>query len=215
MGSILDFKPRYVKKAFCIDPAFSHKGCCGWAIINLDAAMFGGVMNKPFIDQCGVLQPFSSESSLRTMNDLRKNLIEIWRNNSGYSREPSVIIVERPVTYPGSPVRHASIEKLNLFVGTLLTSLAPKFQLSPSPNEWKGNKSKEQTEAEIISLLSFNDRTALERDLRCIKAYQRHNVFDAIGLGIYGAQVITKKISPPEMIHFDEDSKFFESMANG
>lgn len=215
MGSILDFKPRYAKKIFSIDPAFSHNGCCGWAIINLDAALFGGVMNTPFISECGVLQPFSSESSLRTMNDLCRKLTEIWRNNSGYSREPSVIVVERPVIYPGSPVRFASIEKLNLFVGMLLKSVAPKYQLSPIPNEWKKNKSKEETQTEIISLLSFNDQTALERDLKSIKAHQRHNVYDAIGLGVYAANVITKKLSPPEMIHFDKDSEFFESVANG
>ncbi len=215
MNNILDFKPKYAKKIFSIDPAFSHNGCCGWAIINLNATMFGGVMNTPFISQCGIIQPFSSESSLRTMNDLCKKLTDIWRNDSGHSREPSALVVERPVIYPGSPVRHSSIVKLNVFVGMLLKSLAPIYQLSPTPNEWKKTKSKEETEAEILGLLNFNDRIALERDFKNIKGYQRHNVYDAIGLGVYGAQVVTKMLAPPEMIYFNEDSKFFESMANG
>jgi hypothetical protein len=212
MGKILDFKTKYAEKIFAIDPAFSKQGHCGWAILNLDAALFGGNKNKPFIHQCGILQPFSSESSLTTMNDLCKKLVEIWKNDSGYTREPTAIIVERPVIYPGSPVRFSSIEKLNIFVGMLLRSLVPKFQISPSPNEWKGNRPKEETEKEIMSLLGFNDKAALQRDLQTIKTFQRHNLFDALGLGIYAGRVLNRKISAPEMVNLDEESRFYESL---
>jgi hypothetical protein len=212
MARVIDFKTKYEEAIFAIDPAFSQQGHCGWAIINTNAAIFGGIENKPFIKSCGIIQPFSSESSLRTMNDLCKKLVEIWRNEAGYSREPSAIIVERPVIYPGSPVRFSSIEKLNIFVGMILKSLSPKIQLSPSPNEWKGNQKKEDTENKIISMLSFNDRTVLERDLKNIKVPHRHNLFDALGLGIYAAHVLNKKIAPPNMIHLDEDAKFYASL---
>lgn len=211
MAKILDFKTKYASKIFAIDPAFSKQGCCGWAILNLDAAIFGGTINKPFLHRAGILQPFSSESSLGTMNELCKKLTEIWRTDAGYSREPTAIVVERAVNYPGSSVSFSSIDKLNILVGMLLKSLSPIQQISPTPNEWKGSFQKEETEAEIISLLSFYDKAALERDLQGTKAYQRHNLFDAIGLGLYGARVLLKKITAPQMMNYDRDSRFYES----
>lgn len=213
MGKILDFKTKYTNKIFAIDPAFSKTGNCGWAIINLDAEIFEGIKNKPFIHKCGTLQPFSSESSLKTMNDLCKKLVEIWKKNEGYIREPTAIIVERPINYPGSPVRFASIGKLNIFVGMLLKSLFPRMQISPSPNEWKGNSKKENTEKEILDLLTHNDKITLKRDINLTKLFQRHNIFDAIGLGIYGARVLTKKISPPDMIYFNDESRFYDTIS--
>jgi hypothetical protein len=210
MGKILDFKTKYVDKVLAIEPSFSTHGRCGYSLINLDADIFGGIQNKPFLHKCGVLEPFSSESSLGTMNSLCKALIEVWRSDNGYCREPMVIVVGRPIHYSGSPVSISAIEKLNVFVGMLLMSLSPKTQISPNPNEWRGNQTNAQTEAQITALLDFNSMNALMRELNCIKMLQRHNVFDAIGLGLYGARVLSNKISRPEMIDHDKDAQFYD-----
>jgi len=213
LGKILDFKPKYVPKVFAIKPDFSMDGAFSWAIINTDADIFNGVMNKPIIDRCGVIKPFSSAFCLRTMNELCQSSVEIWRQVVGESREPNAIIVERPVNYSEIGPRTTAIDKLNIFVGMLLMSLSPKYQYSPSPFEWKGRQKDEDTHSQIMKMLSFNDINALERHLQNIKILQKYHVFNAIGLGIYGARVFNKENPPPEMVHFDKDSQFFESIA--
>lgn len=199
MSKVLDFKPRYANKALSLDPAFSASGGLGWAIINLDAELFGGVQNIPHIHRCGLIKPFSTDSNLNTMNELCLKVVDIWRNDSGYSVEPSLLVVELPVIYPNLHIKPSSIRDLILFAGMLTQTLQPKMQLTPTTGDWKGNQTKEKTQQLIIESLDFHSQRALKRDLESIALDQRHNVFDAIGLGIYGARVFKEQNPLPKM----------------
>lgn len=201
MAKILDFKTKYAPKIFAIDPGFSKSSALGWSMINVEAELFGGITNKPHIDRCGILKPFSNESNLATMNDLCDGFIDIWRKDSGYSREPTLLVVELPIIYPGSPVAYRCISDLILFAGMLVKSLSPQMTIMPTPNEWKGNNKKNLTQESVINGLDFYSKKALERDLESIALDKRHNVFDALGLGIYGGNILAKKQPLPRMVY--------------
>lgn len=189
MARILDFKTKYADKIFAIDPSFSENGGFGWGIINRNAKILGGEENVPVIHQSGILKPFSSESNFMAMDDLCQKLINVWRSDSGYSREPAILVIEQPEIYPGSPVRFSSITDLSIFVGMLTCTLSPALTLLPTPREWKGNKKKSDTQCEIENIADYYSKKALKRDLEAITTFKRHNIYDALALGIYGAEV--------------------------
>jgi hypothetical protein len=199
MAKILDFKTKYVEKVFSIDPSFSKQNGLGWSIINRDAEFFGGKTNAPIIHRSGILKPFSTASNLMAMDELCDKFIEIWRHDSGYSREPAVLVIEQPEIYPGSPVRFSNLTDLSIFVGMLVNGLSPRLTLAPTPREWKGNKKKADTQAEIENISDFHSKRALKRDLDMVATHVRHNIFDALGLGIYGAEVDLGKRPLPRL----------------
>lgn len=201
MGKILDFKTKYAQKIFSVDPSFSSLGGLGWSIINLDAQAFGGSINKPFLHRCGLIKPFSTDSNLVSMKDLCVKLQEIWRNDSGYSEEPMVLVVELPVIYPNVNISLRSIRDLILFSGMIAQILQPYMLLTPTPADWKSNQPKGATEKLILDSLDLSSKKILERDFSSIALDQRHNVFDAIGLGLYAREIYTEKKSPPRMAY--------------
>lgn len=201
MAKILDFKTRYAQKIFAIDPSFSSLGGLGWSIINLDAQFFGGSINKPFLHRCGLIKPFSTDSNLISMKDLCAKLTDIWRNDSGYSEEPMVLVVELPVIYPNLNISLRSIRDLILFSGMIAQILQPYMLLTPTPNDWKGTQPKSATQKLVIDSLDLSSKNSLNRDLGSIALDQRHNVFDAIGLGLYARDIFVEKKSPPRMAY--------------
>jgi hypothetical protein len=56
---------------------------------------------------------------------------------------------------------------------------------TPTPYAWKGNKTKDEHHPEIIAKLDPYERKRLEQALSNIPQGKRHNVIDAIGLGLY------------------------------
>lgn len=200
MGKVLDFKnKKYVQKIFAIDPSFSEHGGLGWGIINRNAQFFGGEENVPIIHRSGLLKPFSSASNLMTMEELCEKFIMIWRNDAGYLKEPTILVIEQPEIYPGSPVRFSNLTDLSIFVGMLTCRLSPRLTLIPTPREWKGNKKKTETQAEIERIDDYHSKRALNRDLEMVALHNRHNVYDALGIGIYGAEVDLGKRPLPRL----------------
>lgn len=189
MAKILDFKTKYDQKIFAIDPSISEQGGFGWGIINRNAEIFGGEKNVPVIHRSGLLKPFSTASNLMTMGELYEKTVEIWRSDAGYSKEPAILVVEQPEIYPGSPVRFSNLTDLSIFVGMLICALSPRLILVPTPREWKGNTKKIETQEKIQNISDYHSKKALKRDLEMVPIYSRHNVYDALGLGLYGAQV--------------------------
>lgn len=189
MSKILDFKTKYEQKIFAIDPSFSEQGGFGWGIVNRNAQSFGGEENVPIIHRSGLLKPFSSDSNLIAMDELCQKLVAIWRNDCGYSKEPTILVIEQPEIYPGSPVRFSSLTDLAIFVGMLSCALSPALTLLPTPREWKGSKKKSETQCEIENISDYHSKRALKRDLEMVALHKRHNIYDALGIGIYGAKV--------------------------
>ncbi len=189
MSQILNFKTKYEQKIFAIDPSFSEQGGFGWGIVNRNAQSFGGEENVPIIHRSGLLKPFSSDSNLIAMDELCQKLVAIWRNDCGYSKEPAILVIEQPEIYPGSPVRFSSLTDLAIFVGMLSCALSPALTLLPTPREWKGSKKKSETQCEIENISDYHSKRALKRDLEMVALHKRHNIYDALGIGIYGAKV--------------------------
>lgn len=133
------------------------------------------------------------------MYELATRLKEIWHEECGFSCEPDVLVIERPVIYPGSPVKPISLMDLTLMVGMLIQILKPKSILVPTPNEWKAHKDKECTKNEVINFCDAFTKRNIQRDLASIRLTLQHNVYDAVALGIYGIKVIRNELPPPRM----------------
>ncbi|TXG76900.1 hypothetical protein E6Q11_03770 [Candidatus Dojkabacteria bacterium] len=172
----------------------------------MDAEIFSGSQKRPFIYRCGNIAPFCTDSHLTTKEELCNKVVELWQHYAGFSREPFALVIEKPVIYPNSPVRHSDITNLIEFVGMLSRSFRPKWKFTPTVREWKGNKPKEETKEHIMSLLDCYSKKALERDLSCVPLLKQHNVFDALGLGVFAAEVILGRKPMPR--------DFYQSKAN-
>ncbi len=196
----IELDQKFAPKVLGIDPAYSFNGTgCGVAIINKDPQCFGGPVKRPIIHRVGVIQPFSSESSLGNMHELAERIKDIWREDEGYSSFPEIVVIERPVIYPNSPVAPMTMMDLTLFVGALTIVLECKDVLLPTAREWKGKQQKEETKDELLSICDSYSKKNIVRDLESIALHKRHNAYDAMGLGIYALRVHMGQLPPPKM----------------
>ena len=198
MAKILDFKTKYAPKIFAIDPGFSTEEGCGWAIINCDAQKYGGNKNSPLVLRSGNIKPFANISSLQNMIELAHKLERIWEEDSGFSRQPKTVVVEKPNIDLSAPLNPESIRDLAIFVGVLIKIFVPELILAPTVKEWSDALSKEETQKYIFNCSDKISLKNINRDISCIALNNRHNVYDAIGLGIYGGNVTNNQLPFPE-----------------
>lgn len=189
----LDFKELYESKIIGLDPGWGTEGGTGYAIINLDAECFGGRKNKPLVDECGIITTFACDSRLSTKEELCEKTIRIWNENSGFIKQPYLVVIEKPVIYPGSPVRYQTILDLSELVGMLGRCFKPRIKMSPFPKEWKGNVSKDVTQNTVLNELDFISKRIIANSLSGIHQKKHHNIFDAIGLSLYAAHVLKEE----------------------
>lgn len=200
MAIIKDFKIKHSEKIFTIDPGVSSQNGTGWAIGHAKASTFGGTKNLPFLQCTGIVTPFSSVPLMPAIMELGDKIIEIWRQNEGFSNNPLAVVIELPMFFTNSFVNPNSIRDLTLFTGSLLRALKPKNLYLPSAPEWKGRQKKEDTKFLVNSNLDFHSDRALRRDLAGYPTYKQHNIYDAIGLLLYGGQILKGIKQPPK--HF-------------
>ncbi len=202
MPRLIELEQKFAPKVLAIDPAFSFKSTgCGVAIINKNPQCFGGPAKRPIIHRTGVIQPFSSESSLGNMHELANRIRGIWKEDEGYSSFPETIVIERPVIYPNSPVAPMTLMDLTLFVGALTQILEYEEILLPTPKEWKSGQQKAETKEEIDAICDSYSKRNIVRDLESIALHKRHNAYDAMGLGIYALRVLSGQLPPPRMYY--------------
>ncbi len=96
------------------------------------------------------------------------------------------VVMERPRSYPGSPVRENDLLDLTaagMAVASRLARPGERVQLV-DPQAWKGQVPKPITRARIIAKLSPGELSRLEQ---CLTAPggERHNLYDAIGIGLH------------------------------
>ena len=197
----LDFKELYENKILGLDPGWGSEGGTGYAIINLDAEYFGGTKNKPIVDECGLITTFASDSRLATKEELCEKAIKVWKANAGFIRQPYALIIDKPLIYPGSPVRYQTIVDLSELAGMLGRCFRPKIKITPFPREWKGNQAKNTTQESILGVLDIYSKNNLSKGLVSIPKHKHHNIFDAIGIGFYGAEIISKQREFPANNH--------------
>jgi hypothetical protein len=189
MGKVVDFKAQYAQKVFAIYPTFLEKGWLGWGIINRNAEHFGGEENVPLIHRSGIIRVFSTASNLINMDTLCEQFISIWRHDSGYSKEPAVLAIEQPDIYPDLPSNFSGLVDLSILVGMLTYVLHPRLTLIPTTLEWRGTKQKSDIKAEIENINDYHSKKALKRDLEMVALQNQHQIYDALGIGIYGVEV--------------------------
>jgi hypothetical protein len=77
-------------------------------------------------------------------------------------------------------------------LGILCSRIESKFSaknyLRPSPNLWKGNSSKVSTEEMVMEKLCVWSKKTLAEELSTIPKHLHHNIYDAIGLGLWAIE---------------------------
>ncbi len=92
------------------------------------------------------------------------------------------VVIERPTVYPRSPVPPNDIVELAITAGGLACSFDGPVEWV-LPRTWKGTIPKEIMAERIIMALTPKERSVLD-GVKCA-ASARHNVIDAIGLGLW------------------------------
>ena len=95
------------------------------------------------------------------------------------------VVCEIPQSYRGSAVSPQSLMTLAFDAGYVVGSLRPKEVVLVKPREWKGQTPKKIDHERTRRLLSNAERFVLEKGLRDMRPSYRHNVMDAVGIGLW------------------------------
>jgi hypothetical protein len=100
-------------------------------------------------------------------------------------------VVEKPMIYPGGRQRANPADVITLAVrageagGTLRLGGAEVTYVEPA--RWKGSVSKDISHARIWAKLAPSEQTVVATSCRNLAPGKRHNVMDAVGLGLFAA----------------------------
>lgn len=102
---------------------------------------------------------------------------------SCYAGEPPLLpyseaVCECPRVYPKSPVPPNDLITLAVMVGRYTERHMCRLIY---PYEWKGQLDKAKTKARVLDILSEVERKRIPK----LSKTQMHNVYDAIGIGLY------------------------------
>lgn len=102
--------------------------------------------------------------------------------------------IERPVIYPRSKARPNDIVKLATdageWAGMYRACGVERHYVEPA--EWKGQAPKDVHHARVWSKLTDDERDVVNEAVRGIAPSKRHNVLDAVGLGLFVAKRLGK-----------------------
>ncbi len=96
-------------------------------------------------------------------------------------------VMELPRVYPGSPVRQNDLIDLTAEGMSVAAKLsAPKTAVKRvEPSQWKGQAPKEVIKERIMRRLTLDEMYRLCVCLEPVNKSLQHNLFDAIGIGLY------------------------------
>lgn len=139
---------------------------------NEESAMFAGSFCGALFDE--VLQRWGSPS-VRLINRLQSH-VRLERNR---------VVGERQVVYPGAKGLKTNPNDLldlamcaGAFYGALCVDMAASLQLV-EPAEWKAQVPKDITRKRIEGFLTTSEKVNIK------KGGEMHNVYDAIGIGLF------------------------------
>jgi len=95
------------------------------------------------------------------------------------------VVIELPQVYPTSPVPPNDLVTLAFLAGRYAGAAAGAEVFTVFPHTWKGNLSKAVCAARVKERLSREERVVVEKCLVQVPEKQRHNVWDAIGIGLF------------------------------
>ncbi len=105
-----------------------------------------------------------------------------WREEPPYE----LLIAEQPVIYPNSPVPPSDVVTLALTAGAQAEKISQGGKiLWVTAREWKGQIPKAVHHKRAIGALSGAEMAYLELWLSTIPESKRHNVIDAVALGLW------------------------------
>lgn len=102
----------------------------------------------------------------------------VWKGPFGLP-----VVVEVPEKYEGSRIDTARLMTLTFTAGYIASSMRPEQVFKVLPKDWKGQRPKHVDNKHTMRLLSDQECHILEAAR--IPAGQRHNVVDAIGIGLW------------------------------
>lgn len=93
------------------------------------------------------------------------------------------VVCEFPQVYSRSKVKSSSLAPLMRTANYMVRQMRPDYAQFVLPREWKGQRPKEVDNQLTLRLLSDQERRIL--DGVDVPAAKRHNVIDAIGIGLW------------------------------
>jgi hypothetical protein len=151
---------------------------CGLSYVG--AAIFE-YSDKKLLDCYYIDTSIDNRDSAEQTADLIHKVLDVFKDNL----EEALIVVEYPEQYSHSPAPRAPVQGLACTGGGIVCMLKRstnkvKFLL---PKEWKGQVPKDIMLDRIVNKLNDTEKSVLESK-KLIKS-KKHNVIDAIGLGLY------------------------------
>lgn len=157
-----------------IDPGKHACSIACWKDCQLN---YAGMVNNPFKDSPGK----ERAEQWGNLGRMVAGVIATYLPKH-FDTDPVSLIVEVPQIYPG--VREEDPNDLIDLAGVLgaviCAAAYSTVRWSPFPREWKGQLPKEVTKTRVEKKLTDAEKTAIEWP----KPRLRHNVYDAIHLGI-------------------------------
>lgn len=163
------------KDILAIDPGLH---ATGWAVLSDKTGA---------LQSCGMVRPFAQVSQTHSIAELRSKILKIWEEHVGFSKNPAVLAVELPQIYQqkflkGDP---NDLIPLSVMSGLFWASFNPGKCYLPRPASWKGQVPKDIMQARIISKLDTRSKRILAESLQSVPKHLRHNVYDAVGIGLW------------------------------
>lgn len=84
----------------------------------------------------------------------------------------------------GPASKPADLIKLAVSAGVVIGALAPASVTALSPTDWKGSLPKEVVHRQMLTVLSDNEKLAIEKGVGRQKSLA-HNLYDAVCIGLY------------------------------
>jgi hypothetical protein len=172
--------------AFCyrdiltIDPGYSHENGTGYAIFDEQTKR---------LKSCGLIKTFAPglenhASTIEIADKVRKK----WEEEVGFSYDPQILCIEHPLacfTRQGVRVNSKSIIMLAILCTRIEERFSAKIMLRPYPHTWKKHANKEQTKQCVLETIDRWSCKTLYEGLATVPTRVHHNIFDAIGLGLW------------------------------
>jgi hypothetical protein len=120
--------------------------------------------------------------------EIADKIRRVWEKKVGFSYDPKILCIEHPLacfTRQGVRVNSKSIIMLAILCTRIEERFSAQNILRPYPHIWKKRQNKEQTKAIVLETLGEWSRKTLYEGLGDVIPSIQHNIFDAVGLGLW------------------------------
>lgn len=127
---------------------------------------------------------FDSRHTLNSVWLLKHPFVLPWGLKT-HDWSKATAVCEVPQIYRGSPVNKQSLLTLAFDAGFLTGLFNTCRRTLVHPRQWKGQTPKEADHDRTLKILDMYERRVLEEDLAKYPKSKRHNLLDAVGLGLW------------------------------